>query len=29
MLRLKRNSGNSEEGRPLVKMSANCELIET
>jgi hypothetical protein len=29
MLRLDRNYEKSEEGRPLLKMSANCELVRT
>jgi hypothetical protein len=29
MLRLDRNSLNTEEGRPFVKMSANCDVIGT
>jgi hypothetical protein len=29
MLRLDRNSLNTEEKRPFVKMSANCDVIET
>jgi hypothetical protein len=29
MLRLDRNSLNTEEGRPFVKMSANCDVVGT
>jgi hypothetical protein len=29
MLRLDQNSENNEERTPLVKMSANCKLVET
>jgi hypothetical protein len=29
MLRLDQNSLNTEEGRPFVKMSANCDVVRT